>query len=83
MPFQIKNYDMSKNGFGGKGAGAQFALSKFRDSAEGEGFQAKIAGYDDPERRFIQARSPDRPRMSPLATKIVTARVTAKCRLFE
>jgi len=40
---------------------------KNRDSAE-EGFQTKIAAYDHPERRLIQTRSPNRPRLSPLAT---------------
>ena len=43
---------------------------KNRDSAAGRvGIQAKVVAYDEPERRFIQARSSGRPRLSPLATK--------------
>jgi len=38
----------------GRGAGAQFALSKFRDSAEGVwGFAAEIIVHDDPKQRFV------------------------------
>jgi hypothetical protein len=37
-------------------------------TARRDGFQAKIGGYDDPERRFIQTRSPNRPHMSALPT---------------
>jgi len=38
-------------------------------TARWDGFQTKIAAYDDPERRYIQPRSLHRPRLSPLATK--------------
>jgi hypothetical protein len=37
-------------------------------TARREGFQTKVAAYDKPERRFIQARSSGRPRLSPLTT---------------
>jgi len=37
---------------------------------EGTGVQAKIAGYDRPERRFIQSRSPGRPYLSALPTDL-------------
>jgi len=33
------------------------------------GIQAKVVAYDEPERRFIQAWSPNWPCLSPLATK--------------
>jgi len=42
---------------------------KNRDSAEGVGVQAESVAYDEPERRYIQAWSPNRPCLSPLATK--------------
>jgi hypothetical protein len=48
--------------------GSPFFLGVTGALARWDGFQAKVVAYDKPERRYIQAWSPNRPCLSPLAT---------------